>query len=218
MIQGANEWIQDIHRNAVDHGWWEQNRELEEVLALIHSEWSEALEEDRAGRPMVWYDAVTEDDDCGGGGDCNAEIEFGICKGKNGKCRKHHKPEGIAVELIDGCIRIMDWFGKCGYAVLLGSIEHLGEIGVGEFENLVNAPVPSLVAHLHHITSKALLLDEKRFVLEQNRRDKISSMYLMQVLEIVFGWLMKHGFDPEVILEEKHRYNVTRPYKHGKKY
>jgi len=219
MIQGANEWIQDIHCNAVEHGWWEQNRSMEEVLALIHSEWSEALEEDRAGRPMVWHGCKANGEiyPCESCPDCAEKDRSNAWDA--GRCPDYlDKPEGIAVELVDGCIRIMDWFGKCGYAVLLGSIEHLGEIGVGEFENLVNAPVPSLVAHLHHITSKALLLDEKRLVLEQNRRDKISNMYLMQVLEIVFGWLMKRGLDPEEILKEKHLYNVTRPYKHGKQY
>ena len=214
MIQGANEWIQDIHRNAVDHGWWEQDRPLTEVLALIHSEWSEALEEDRAGRPMVWYDAVTEDDDCGGGGACNAEIEFGICKGKNGKCRKHHKPEGIAVELIDGCIRIMDWFGKTGFAVTMGSIENLGKKGIQEFWHLTISSVPTLVSHLHFFTAHPLTIG----ALNQNDLYKGSAMYLEKVLEIVFGWLMKRGLDPEAILDEKHRYNVTRPYKHGKQY
>jgi hypothetical protein len=43
-----------IHQNAVDHGWWDEERELPEIVALVHSEWSEALEEARAGRPMVY--------------------------------------------------------------------------------------------------------------------------------------------------------------------
>ena len=33
-----------IHQNAVDHGWWETERPIPEVLCLIHSEVSEALE------------------------------------------------------------------------------------------------------------------------------------------------------------------------------
>jgi len=33
-----------IHGNAVKHGWWENQRPVPELLALIHSEVSEALE------------------------------------------------------------------------------------------------------------------------------------------------------------------------------
>ena len=33
-----------IHQNALDHGWWETQRTIPELLVLIHSEVSEALE------------------------------------------------------------------------------------------------------------------------------------------------------------------------------
>lgn len=33
-----------LHNVAVDHGWWEYERNLGEILCLIHSEVSEALE------------------------------------------------------------------------------------------------------------------------------------------------------------------------------
>ena len=50
----------DIHQNAKAHGWWEGSRSYAETVALIHSEWSEALEEARAGRPML-YRTCNED-------------------------------------------------------------------------------------------------------------------------------------------------------------
>jgi NTP pyrophosphatase (non-canonical NTP hydrolase) len=34
----------EIHQNAIDHGWWDTPRALPELLCLIHSEVSEALE------------------------------------------------------------------------------------------------------------------------------------------------------------------------------
>lgn len=46
---------QEINRLAHEKGWWETKRPDYEILALIHSEWSEALEEYRAGRGWLWY-------------------------------------------------------------------------------------------------------------------------------------------------------------------
>ena len=40
-----NEFAAEVHKNAVDHGWWEGERTFPEIVALIHSEVSEALEE-----------------------------------------------------------------------------------------------------------------------------------------------------------------------------
>jgi len=34
----------EIHENAVEHGWWEAQRSTPELLCLVHSEVSEALE------------------------------------------------------------------------------------------------------------------------------------------------------------------------------
>ena len=78
---------EEIHRNAVDHGWWDDNRSFAEVIALCHSELSEALEEAREGNINMWH-----------------SLEGG----------KRAKPEGAAVEMIDCIIRILDWFGHEG--------------------------------------------------------------------------------------------------------
>lgn len=50
-----NEWCDIVHQNAVDHGWWDmglENRNEAEMLALMHSEISEALEAIRSGNPL----------------------------------------------------------------------------------------------------------------------------------------------------------------------
>ena len=82
-VTTLNELIKEIHDNAASHGWWDEPRNLLEIAALCHSELSEAVEEYRAGRPMVW---ANEDG----------------------------KPEGIATEMADCLIRILDWFGHEG--------------------------------------------------------------------------------------------------------
>lgn len=40
-----NELAQEIHKNAVEHGWWERDRDFPEIAALIHSEISSGATE-----------------------------------------------------------------------------------------------------------------------------------------------------------------------------
>lgn len=68
-----------IHETAKAKGWWESERNIGEMLCLIHSEISEALEDWRSGDPL---DGVY--------------LEDGV------------KPCGFPTELADAVIRILD--------------------------------------------------------------------------------------------------------------
>lgn len=119
-MSSINDMAKEIHDNAVNHGWWNEARSFGEIIALCHSELSEALEEDRQGNPIVWFIK-------------DGRIETDLAKWSG------EKLEGIATEMADCIIRILDWCGKA-------------------------------------------------------------------------------NVDIETIINLKHKYNKTRPYKHGKKY
>ena len=99
-----NKLAKEIHETAVGHGWWENPPSFGETVALCHSELSEALEEYRAGRPMVYADRVIVKTD-----DWEMQRETDL-----NKFSPNDKPEGIAVEMADCLIRILDWAAYAG--------------------------------------------------------------------------------------------------------
>lgn len=51
-----DDWKEEIHEIAKEKGWWEDERTFGEIVSLIHSEVSEALEEHREDDKMFYYE------------------------------------------------------------------------------------------------------------------------------------------------------------------
>lgn len=199
----------EVHENAVKHGWWEMARNVYEIVALIHSEWSEALEEARAGRPLAYIAVET--------GSQRDPVTSIIPRNADGKyiapwgSEYTGKPEGIAVELIDGCIRILDYMGYLSTEIqepdgAKSTIESL-YVDKPLADELSNVGV--LIAFLHKLTSETISTYSNLCP---------GMVALASAMGLALRWISDHDIDPLKLLMEKHEYNKGRPYKHGKKF
>lgn len=124
FFAGLNDLRDAVHQVALDKGWWEPQEQIValplqggpvtalvqrtfgDLVSLVHSEASEALEEHRAGHvPTEVYfthptGEVCHDQEC-------VALERGLLDAEV-------KPEGVPIELADVIIRVLDICGFYG--------------------------------------------------------------------------------------------------------
>ena len=199
-----NDFIKECYENAKAHGWHDKPRTLGETLALIHSEWSEALEEYRSGNPLVYCEANPKCEfirDAAGEKNCRICQNCGFGHLLHGEMKK---PEGQLTELVDGIIRIFDFIGEMGMHPDADTIDDVIQewfmTTAWEFdedaEEFTLKRFPEIIAELHRLTAKR---------------------HLMCAVSLAMYYIKKNGGDVEELLKAKHRYNKTRGYRHGNK-
>ena len=175
---------QEAYQIAVDHGWHDTSRHHDEILALIMTEAGEAVDEerkiDKANGQTVAHTYYCQDG----------------------------KPEGVAFELADICIRVMD---------AAGGLEGIEDLVAGfktaeRYPVTTNSPLTSLVMDLNDV------IGEARYCFQTLHNSKNACHTLGWVVSFIKDWCKANSIDLEKHIREKMEYNRTRPYKHGKQF
>jgi hypothetical protein len=195
--------IQESFSNSKDHGFHAGKLDIEEKLALIHSEISEALEEYRAKRMDTWSEANSR------------------------------KPEGFWVELADVVIRLGDLIGLLGFGADKAFMSEIwGTTGIysdavadfvdpkqlKKIQDTDLLPIPKALARLHLTVSNV-----EGVVLAHEIVGEPDPIDLAKTLALVFTDILHLTLVREsgslliAAIIDKMIYNRSRPYKHGGK-
>ena len=178
----------EAHAIAREKGWWDEPRTFGDLIALVYSELSEALEAYRLNPnsvgpsvgPIYWHNVGTK-----------------------------RPPYGVAIELADVVIRVADMaeFYEC-------PLESIEVTGVPP-ELPMDRPVQSFgdwIAALHFEVST---LAETWWA--SGGDIWAWRPYAELVVEVVNNMAAHYGIDLDAAIELKMAYNRTRPYRHGGK-
>ena len=116
-----------------------------------------------------------------------------------------HKPEGIAVELADAVIRILDYMGREGLR-----FDSLAESAVSK-DKAVFEDFGDFIARCHSDISDAYL----RSGIEEDLIDRTAALSVC--IARIGAYFEANGLDLAEIIAVKHAYNKERPYRHGGK-
>jgi len=212
MKQGLwNKLAEEIHQNAVAHGWYDKEPSLASVINNIHAELSEAWEEYRKGRPMCYFECENIKDDDRFGRPCSP---CGYGKPEGPCDRRGEKPEGIAVELADAVMRMLD---TCAHMKIDidGAMEKTltsSELDEPQEWRLIEQDtdadmLPALIKRLHDYMSMAYKVAQYGYGI---------APYVAAAIYVTEKYVQKHALTTlEQLIRMKHAYNITRPYKHG---
>ena len=201
-----NRLAEAVHQNALDHGWYEQAPTMASVLVNIHAELSEAWEAFRNHKPMLWHA-------------CGQNKTDTLCTACTTGCTPMSaKPEGIAIELSDAVIRMLDF---CGHEQLdiAAAIEQTPALLCSYARAFLrqetrNMPLAELLAYLHEVISSA----HAEYRVVPDKVDRRTESYFAECILLISDYIARHS-DTTLMecIRLKHAYNLSRPYRHGGK-
>lgn len=183
----VNKLAKELHKAAVAKGFWDVSDAPEKHFAKMHCELSEAIQEDRCDRPMLYVDDIEE---------LARVTDPGKFDGR--------KPEGVAVELADFVMMLLDW---CAYYRIELPKEPVREwcMCIGSDDHWKDNRLYILVGALHSEISR--FIGPEHFGMPT-----IRSIYM------VHEWLRVRGINLWEIVRLKMEYNKSRPELHGRLY
>lgn len=186
-----NELRNQAYRNAVVHGWHEENLSDEHFLCLVISELMEAVEADRKGKyanrkQFDYYMKLKE----------RSSDEFVYAF-------KHGIKDTVEDELADACIRILDLAG-------------LRNINLSS----ISFPIDNSKEHIENrskLTFTEWCYDVTRVIARYNKDNYPIGYLFIGILQELCCIAKIKNFDLLWHINQKMKYNELRPYKHGDK-
>ena len=192
-----NELRNQAYRNAVTHGWHEENLSNEHFLCLVISELMEAVEADRKGiksktvRFNKDMDYLIHELNLYGEKYDKAFIEI----------FNRYIKDSVEDELADACIRLLDLAGLRN--VNLGKVDFDDlKCSEGFFDWTFTESMFFLVCNLTNTD-----------FIETHSFDSYLQVALMEIM----GFCVKKDIDIFWYIEQKMKYNELRPFMHGGK-
>lgn len=185
-----NELRDKAYRNAVAHGWHEENLSDEHFLCLVISELMEAVEADRKGKH-----ADTKK--------FNQEMDYYIHEmklyGENydkayRDTFEYYLKDSVEDGLADACIRLLDLAGLRGYD--LDKLDYEGSDTVDYSEMDFTESMYRICVYV---------------------TDGFYNEYYDTLLNEIFAFCKDRSIDIFWFINQKMKYNELRPYKHGDK-
>ena len=195
-----NDLKDKAYKNAVAHGWHEEDLSNEHFLCLVISELMEAVDADRKDR-RAQADKFTREFEY----TVTAQRLFGDAYDRAFiyMFEKYIK-DTVEDELADACIRIFDLAG-------------LRKINLSD----ISFPIPCGQEHLENRRKMSFTewsYDVTQVIARFNKNHYPIGYLFIGILQEICCKANIIGFDILWHIEQKMKYNELRPYKHGKNY
>lgn len=179
----------ELHEAAVKKGFWNVHHAESRHIAKMHCELSEAIQEDRCGRPMLYVDDI----------EVEAQITDPAMFGGR-------KPEGVAAELADFVMMALDYLVHVG----VDFSEDVGDV----FAECYIDPELRKEVKDHDLCEIVNVLHS--CVVDTDEDGDVST--LIGSILAVCAWLEVRGCDLWEVIRIKMEYNKSRPALHGRAY